>query len=77
MTFMIEVYYDPPNQPVREAAIDTVVAAHHGRPDYREALSPSIGICLTYEFPTWVDAEQAADALRNAGEHVEGPSRYT
>src|SRR5262249_34145111 len=52
MSFMFEVYYRPPTNPPKEAALTARVAGFGGRLTYREALNGSGmgGICLTYEF---------------------------
>lgn len=79
MTWIFEVYYLPPSDPLRESRIMDIVAAFHGRLDYKEApeLDGNHNICLTYEFDALPDAESAADQLRALGEHVEGPGRYS
>jgi hypothetical protein len=77
MTFMIEVYYAPPTCSVREQALTQLAALCGGQLDFREDATPHTGVCLTFEFGSLADAEQAAAALRLQGEHVEGPARYT
>jgi hypothetical protein len=78
MSFMFEVYYQPPADPVKEATVTHRVAALGGRLDYREHAEEQGlgGICLTYEFDDFEVAAKAAAALRQAGEHVEGPVDY-
>jgi hypothetical protein len=75
---MFEVYYRPPEDPVRESGLTRHVAQLGGRLDYRETPEEGKpgGICLTYEFPDIDRARKAADALRAQGEHVEGPVEY-
>lgn len=76
---MFEVYYLAPTEPSREARIMEVVAARHGRLDYKEApeLDGNHNVCLTYEFDSLRDAETAMRELRSQGERVEGPQRYS
>ena len=78
MSFMFEVYYRPPENPNREAFLTERVSKLGGRLDYRESSSrdPSVGICLTYEFDDYDTAREAASALLQLGEHVEGPVDY-
>jgi hypothetical protein len=78
MSFMFEVYYRPPADPEKEAALTARVSNLGGRLDYREG--PEKGdppsVCLTYEFDDYDQAEAAARLLRKEGEHVEGPQDY-
>ena len=78
MTYMFEVYYKPPADPKKEAALLERIARLGGRLDYRE--EPQDGtaasVCLTYEFDRLEQAEAAAESLRREGEHVEGPQDY-
>jgi hypothetical protein len=78
MSFMFEVYYKPPADPVKEAGLTKRVASLGGRLDYREdAQEDGLGgVCLTYEFDDFEMAAKAADELRQVGEHVEGPVDY-
>jgi hypothetical protein len=78
MSSMFEVYYRPPEDPAREAALTERVTHLGGRLDYREAPGegPTGGVCLTFEFPDIDRARAAAEALRAQGEHVEGPVDY-
>jgi hypothetical protein len=78
MSFMFEVFYKPPANPAKEAKVTDQVAALGGRLDYREDADDHGlgGICLTYEFDDLEIARRAADALRQLGEHVEGPVNY-
>ena len=74
---MFEVYYRPPQDAAREARISAAVTAAGGRFDFREPAPEAGGpICLTFEFDNRAQAESAAEALRKAGEHVEGVSDY-
>jgi len=75
---MFEVYYRPPADPAREAALADCVSSHGGRLDYREApVDDAVGsVCLTFEFRDRERARVAAEALRRQGEHVEGPTDY-
>jgi hypothetical protein len=78
MSFMLEVYYRPPADPRKEAALTARVAGFGGRLSYREAPEGDAkgSVCLTYEFDVHGQAEAAAQALREQGEHVEGPADY-
>lgn len=78
MSFLFEVYYKPPADPAKEAALTERVRALGGRLDYREEALPNghSGICLTYEFDSLAGARRAAETLRQLGEHVEGPADY-
>ena len=76
MAFMFEVYYKPPTNPAKESALTKRVAALGGRLDFREEAGEHVGVCLTYEFDDRESATRAADALRQLGEHVEGPADY-
>jgi hypothetical protein len=76
MSFMFEVYYRPPADPHRETALTERVAELGGRLDYREDSTDLVGVCLTFEFDDYHRAEAAAQALRELGEHVEGPMDY-
>jgi hypothetical protein len=78
MSFMFEVYYKPPADPLKETAVTDRVASLGGRLDYREDAEGNglVGICLTYEFDDYEKATTAADVLRQLGEHVEGPVDY-
>ncbi len=73
---ILEVYYKPPADTVKEAAIMECVASSGGRLDYREDATDHTGICLTYEFDDRGQAAKAAELLRRLGEHVEGPMDY-
>lgn len=78
MSFMFEVYYQPPAGPTKEEAVTERVTPLGGRLDYREdAAEHGLGgICLTYEFDNLNLATKAATLLRQLGEHVEGPVDY-
>ena len=76
MSYMFEVYYKPPANPTKEAALTSRVAAFGGRLDYREEAEEHSGVCMTFEFDDLEIATKAADALRQLGEHVEGPMEY-
>lgn len=76
MSFMFEVYYKPPANPAKEAAVTSRVAALGGRLGYREDATEHSGVCLTYEFDDSEKATKAAELLRQLGEHVEGPMDY-
>lgn len=75
---MFEVYYKPPPDPKREAVLTQRVSNLGGRFSFREdPKEQRIGsVCLTYEFDDLDRAEVAAEALRQQGEHVEGPVDY-
>ena len=78
MSYMFEVYYRPPADAAKEAALTERVSRLGGRLDYREA--PDEGkpssVCLTFEFNDIDRARAAAEALRAQGEYVEGPVDY-
>jgi hypothetical protein len=76
MSVMFEVWYKRPSNPAKESSLTGRVAAFGGRLDYREEATEHSGVCLTYEFDNWEKANEAADALRQLGEHVEGPMDY-
>jgi hypothetical protein len=78
MSYMFEVYYRPPADAAKEAALTERVSRFGGRLDYREIPAEGLpgGVCLTFEFHDIDRARAAADALRVQGEHVEGPSDY-
>ncbi len=78
MSYMFEVFYKSPANPVKEAAINERVSALGGQLDYREEADGrgAGGVCLTYEFSDLEAASRAADVLRGLGEHVEGPMDY-
>lgn len=78
MSFMFEIYYRPPADPQREAALTARVSDLGGRLSYREAPDEDGrgSVCLTYEFDDHDRADLAARVLREQGEHVEGPVDY-
>jgi hypothetical protein len=78
MSFMFEIYYKPPTNPTKEAALNEKIVILGGRLDFREDANPTgqSGVCLTYEFDSLESATKAAAALRQMGEHVEGPVDY-
>jgi hypothetical protein len=76
VSFMFDVYYKPPADPAKEAALTDRVTNLGGRLDSREEATEWIGICLSYEFDSLDSAQRAADVLRELGEHVEGPMDY-
>jgi hypothetical protein len=78
MSFMFEVYYKPPVNALKEAALTDRVSRLGGRLDFREEPDGPVsgGVCLTYEFDDLESATKAASALRQLGEHVEGPVDY-
>ena len=78
MSYMFEVYYKPPVDASREAALAERVSRLGGRLDFREAPAEGElgGVCLTFEFNDLDGAWGAAKALRAQGEHVEGPVDY-
>ena len=78
MSVMFEVFYKAPPDSRHEALIEERVSRFGGRLTCREepeTHGPN-NVCLTYEFDDWPVAEQAAQCLREAGEHVEGPMDY-
>ena len=78
MSYMFEVHYRPPADPARETTLAQRVARLGGRLDYREVPADGLpgGVCLTFEFDDIERARAAAQALRAAGEYVEGPVDY-
>jgi hypothetical protein len=78
MSLMLEVHYRSPADPLRERSLTTLVTQLGGRLDYREdpVAIASSAVILTYEFDERERAENAANALREQGEHVEGPADY-
>ena len=78
MSFMVEVYYRPPADARKEAALTARVADLGGQLSFREVpeKGQAGGVCLTYEFDKPGRTELAAAALRDQGEHVEGPVDY-
>jgi hypothetical protein len=79
MCYIVEVYYPPPPNDKREAALAASASEFGGRAGFREVGNEngSGSICLTYEFDDVAQANCAAEALRDRGEHVEGPVEYT
>lgn len=78
MSYMFEVYYKAPANPRKEAELAARVSKLSGHLTFREdpnGTGPQ-SICLTFEFDKLPEAEAAANALRTAGEHVEGPCEY-
>jgi hypothetical protein len=78
MSVMFEVYYRSPPDVCKEEALSARVSSLGGRLTFREVPQEHEmgGVCLTYEFDAWEQAEVAAEALRQQGEHVEGPCDY-
>jgi hypothetical protein len=78
MTYMFELYYAAPADPRKEADLTSRVIKLGGWLDCREDPDHSgpQSVCLTYEFDDLDAAEAAAEALRQGGEHVEGPVEY-
>jgi hypothetical protein len=78
MSVMFEVLYKSPVDSRREAVIAERVGELGGRLTYREEPNGGEGgpVCLTYEFPGFSQAQEAASRLRSQGEHVEGPTSY-
>ncbi len=66
VTYMFEVYYRPPEDSTREAALAERVSHLGGRLDYCEAPSGGLpgGVCLTFEFPDIDRVRAAAESLR-------------
>jgi hypothetical protein len=78
VTWIFEVYYDPPSDPAREERIARVAARYGGQLVFRDAPEgdDSPNAYLTYWFKTRADAEGAAAELRASGERVEEPYPY-
>ena len=74
---MPEVLYESPRDEVREEFMICSMRSFNGRLTYREAEFRSGGpVALTFEFDDGFWARRAAEALKQAGEHVEGPTSY-
>jgi len=77
---MFEVYYMAPRDFSHDAQIATEVERFGGEITFTEEPDGSEFSCqsvvLTCEFADLAVAERAADAIRNRGEHVEGPMDY-
>ena len=76
MSYIFEVYYKPPINPSKETSLTSRITVFGGRLDYREDATVHTGVCLTYEFDSREKAAQAAETLRQLGEHAEGPMDY-
>lgn len=79
MSYMFELYYGSPRNPQKEAELNERVSRFGGRLTYCETQGngdAARSVCLTYEFEELERAEAAAEALRQRGEHVEGPVVY-
>ena len=77
MSYMFEVCYKAPADLNKESALTQRVAVMGGRLDFREETNGKMdSVCLTYEFDNYDSALKAANALREQGEHVEGPADY-
>ncbi len=78
MSFMFEVFYQPPPDPRKEAALTARISSLGGHLTYREVPEEQRkgAVGLTYEFDDRDQAETAAQALREEGTHVEGPVDY-
>ncbi len=71
-TWMFEVYYRGPLDPLREARISQSVTRHGGKLDFHEGGDSESGpVILTFEFLVWDALVEAAKELRAVGEHVE------
>ena len=79
MSCMFEVYYLPPANARKEADLTARISQWGGWLSYREVPDEGVAgsVCLTYEFTDSAQAETAAAALREQGEHVEGPMDYS
>ena len=79
MSSAFDLLYKLPRDPARERRLTDDVAAHGGRLNHADETAIehiSNTICLTYEFDDLSTAERCADALREHGEHIEGPYEY-
>lgn len=78
MSYIFEIYYGSPEDLKRESDLTIAVGQLGGRLTYREVpANHGEGPCvLTYEFDDLSKANHAADAIRQRGEHVEGPVDY-
>jgi hypothetical protein len=75
---MFEVYYRAPEDANKESDLSVAVARFGGRLSFKECRGEPqcASVCLTYEFADRAGAEIAANAMRQLGEHVEGPVDY-
>ena len=78
MSFAIDVYYGIPQDDQREERIARHIKRYGGVLSYRDLprSTDSNAICLTFEFQNQEDANRAAGAIREQGEHVEGAYDY-
>ena len=79
MSYMIEVFYSEPGDPLREAEVLATAKQFGGERTFKEEPKPgdiSRAVCLTIEFDDFDSAEAATLALQNLGRHVEGPVDY-
>ena len=72
MSYIIEVYYGPPEDRIREASLEECVAKGGGTLDSREvpAEDEPGRICLTFDFEGLTQAQDVAAELRQRGDHV-------
>ena len=77
MTHAIEIYLPQATSADRVKQITELVESSGGRLDFRESTGLNHeATCLTFEFDTLPEAEVAAAAIRDLGEHTEGPFAY-
>jgi hypothetical protein len=79
MSWMFEVYYKAPVDTQLEARIRAAILPWEGAVTCHETPGPGEPrqvVVVTCESPTEEQADQAAEALRHAGYHVEGPYDY-
>jgi len=74
-TYMCEAVYPLPEDPKREAEFSSLAAAHGGHLDFREFCGNG-AVALTFEFPTYEQAEAGSNSLREAGAHVDSLGAY-
>jgi hypothetical protein len=78
MSFMFDVYYQSPADPVKEEKITEMISRFGGSLSFRERQDHEMteSVCLTYEFDELRTAAEAAVSVRQREEHVEGPVGY-
>lgn len=79
MSYAFELYYAGPEDEAHNQRLLTSVQPFGGRLTFREpaeSQTHSDATCLTFEFANHHDADAAAKALRELGQHIEGPFEY-
>ena len=78
MSYMFEVYYKAPPDPIKEEELKLQISKLGGHLTFQEYPHEygSSRVCLTCEFDDLSLAETVAESLRQQGEYVEGPVDY-